>query len=71
MELRIDPRTKNRLAARGKSVVRPVEGGAMAEKIGAWCYLECSAKTKEGLREVFVNAARAALGTKKRRGKKQ
>jgi Ras family protein A len=39
----------------------------MAEKIGAVGYLECSAKTKEGVREVFEHAARAALARKKKR----
>jgi Ras family protein A len=43
---------------------------AVAQKIGAARYLECSAKTGEGVREVFEHATRAALlskrgGTKK------
>ena len=33
----------------------------MAEKINALAYLECSAKGKEGVREVFETATRAAL----------
>ena len=33
----------------------------MAEKISAFAYVECSAKSKEGLREVFETATRAAL----------
>jgi hypothetical protein len=41
--------------------VRPEEGRAMAEKINAFAYLECSAKSKEGVREVFETATRAAL----------
>jgi Ras family protein A len=42
----------------------------MSEKIGAFAYMECSAKTKEGVREVFETATRAALQTKKKRGRK-
>ena len=41
--------------------VRPEEGRTMAEKINAFAYLECSAKSKEGVREVFETATRAAL----------
>jgi len=44
--------------------VKPEEGRAMAEKINAFAYLECSAKSKEGVREVFETATRAALQVK-------
>ena len=37
------------------------EGRAMAERMGAYAYLECSAKLNEGVREVFETAAHAAL----------
>lgn len=47
--------------------VRSDEGRAMSEKINAYSYLECSAKTKEGVREVFETATRAALQTKKKK----
>jgi GTPase SAR1 family protein len=33
----------------------------MAERIGAWKYVECSAKSREGVEDVFQIAARAAL----------
>ena len=38
-----------------------VQGMAVANKIGAKHYLECSARTGEGVREVFQYATRAAL----------
>ena len=41
--------------------MKPEEGRAMAKRIGAFAYVECSAKNKEGVREVFETAARASL----------
>lgn len=38
-----------------------MQGMAVAQKIGAKQYLECSAKSGEGVREVFQYATRAAL----------
>ena len=49
------------------------QGEEVRKKIGAYKYLECSAKTNEGVRETFEHATRAALLTKKdgrRSGKK-
>ena len=50
------------------NVFLPPQGMAVAQKIGAKHYLECSAKTGEGVREVFQYATRAALLS---RGKKK
>jgi Ras family protein A len=44
---------------------------AVAQKIGARHYLECSARTGEGVREVFQYATRAALLTRASNKKKQ
>lgn len=43
------------------TVVDPTKGKALAKKIGAFSYAECSAKTGEGVKEVFQTAARAIL----------
>ncbi|KAK3585972.1 hypothetical protein CHS0354_038517 [Potamilus streckersoni] len=66
-DLRNDENTKRELMKMKQEPVRPEEGRAMAEKINAFSYLECSAKTKEGVREVFETATRAALQVKKKK----
>jgi Ras family protein A len=50
-----------------KEAVKFDDGRAMAERIGAACYLECSAKENDGVREVFEAATRAALRGKKKK----
>ncbi|KAM7295558.1 ras-like GTP-binding protein Rho1 [Ixodes scapularis] len=64
-DLRLDPHTMRELAKMKQKPVAPEEGRAMAEKINAYGYLECSAKTKDGVREVFETATRAALQVKR------
>merc|ERR1711994_600837 len=64
-DLRNDSNTIKELAKMKQEPVRPEEGRTMAEKINAFAYLECSAKSKEGVREVFETATRAALQVKK------
>ncbi|GAA48944.1 hypothetical protein T265_09132 [Opisthorchis viverrini] len=68
-DLRNDERARHELAKMRQEMVKPEEGRMLAEQISAYAYLECSAKTKEGVREVFETATRAALSTK-RKGKK-
>ncbi|KAG8842854.1 GTP-binding protein Rho1 [Tulasnella sp. 330] len=65
-ELRRDPQTIDYLRKVGQRPVTPEEGMIVSQKIGAKHYLECSAKTGEGITEVFQYAARCAL----RAGKK-
>jgi len=66
-DLRNDPNTIKELGKMKQEPVKPEEGRAMAEKINAFAYLECSAKSKEGVREVFETATRAALQVRKRK----
>ncbi|VEL27530.1 unnamed protein product [Protopolystoma xenopodis] len=68
-DLRNDEGTRRELARMKQEPVKTEDGKAMAEKIGAYAYIECSAKTKEGVREVFEIATRAALQSKKRKKK--
>ncbi|XP_068714778.1 ras-like GTP-binding protein RHO isoform X1 [Montipora capricornis] len=67
-DLRNDEGTKRELAKMKQEPVKAEEGATMGDKINAHCYMECSAKTKEGVRDVFKEATKAALETKKRRG---
>lgn len=46
-------------------MVATAEGKTLADKIKAYAYLECSAKTREGVREIFETAARASLQKQK------
>ena len=69
-DLRNDDITKRELLKTKQEPVTPEEGYEVAQKIGAHAYLECSAKTKEGVREVFETATSAALRVKQRGRKK-
>ena len=65
-DLRNDDETKQELANMKQEPVKAEDGRCMAERIHAFAYLECSAKTKEGVREVFETATRAALQVTKK-----
>lgn len=70
-DLRNDAKTIEELRKNGQSPVTSEEGLAVSQKIGAYKYLECSARTREGVREVFEHATRAALaGRGGKKGKK-
>jgi Ras family protein A len=66
-DLRNDLNTIRELAKMKQEPVRAEDGRAMKDRIGAYAYLECSAKTKEGVREVFETATKAALQMKKKK----
>jgi len=68
-DLRTDPKTIEDLRKTNQRPVSVEEGTTVANKIGARYYLECSAKTGEGVREVFQYATRSAL-LSKTKGKK-
>lgn len=69
-DLRNDPKTIEDLRKTNQQPVTTDEGMAIANKIGAYKYLECSAKDGEGVREVFEHATRAALLTRPRNAKR-
>lgn len=70
-DLRHDDATIWELQKMKQEPVKFEDGKNMAEKIDSFGYLECSAKSKDGVREVFETATRAALQVaKNKRGKK-
>jgi len=69
-DLRFDQKTQQDLHKSGQKPVLPEQAAHISQKIGAVKYLECSAKTSEGVREVFEHATRAALMSKKKKGPK-
>ncbi|GMM38826.1 Rho family GTPase [Saccharomycopsis crataegensis] len=63
-DLRANEDPEDAAAGRGRSLISYEEGFAMAKKIGALKYLECSAKKNRGVNEAFTEAARCALSAK-------
>ena len=63
-DLRNDENTKRELSKTKQEPVKSEEGSFICERIKAYAYLECSAKTREGVRDVFTTAAKAALTEK-------
>jgi Ras family protein A len=63
-DLRNDPKIIEELAKNKQKPVTAEEGEAVAAKIGAFKYIECSAKNGDGVKDVFVEATRAALQTR-------
>ncbi|KAG8821157.1 Rho GTPase [Serendipita sp. 400] len=63
-DLREDEETIQRLGRQGKRIIVYEEGLAVARRINASRYLECSAKHNRGVTEVFTEAARVAIGAR-------
>lgn len=66
-DLRRDDQTKRMLSAQGQAPISPEQGALVAKEIGAK-YIECSAKTGDGVKQVFDLALRESM--KGRWGKK-
>merc|ERR1712142_476311 len=60
-DLRKDENTIKQLNSRGQAMVTVEAAQRMAKEIGAVNFLECSALTQEGLKQVFDDAIRAAM----------
>lgn len=66
-DLRNDPNTIAELKKMGQKPVSYEEGQMVAMKIVAHSYIECSAKSKDNVREVFETATRAGLAVRKKK----
>jgi len=70
LDLRDDPETLRSLAVDGKAPISRSQAQKMANKIRAVRYLECSALTQQGLKQVFDEAVRAVISPKPVRKKR-
>lgn len=68
-DLRHEPGTMKRLGEMKESPVTYDQGKTLAEKLGAAAYVDCSAKTKVGVSEVFDNVVSAILDSVEQRAK--
>lgn len=66
-ELRDDEGIRKKLATQGYEPINTIEGKALAARIGAYAYLECYAKTKEGVDTALDIISQCAFNEKKRR----
>lgn len=71
LDLRDDPETMNRLREKGLSPISEIQGHQKAKEIGAVKFMECSALTQKGLKNVFDEAIRVVITPlKKQKSKK-
>eukprot|EP01103_Thecamoeba_quadrilineata_P001359 TRINITY_DN1120_c0_g3_i1.p1 TRINITY_DN1120_c0_g3~~TRINITY_DN1120_c0_g3_i1.p1 ORF type:complete len:194 (-),score=43.24 TRINITY_DN1120_c0_g3_i1:78-659(-) len=64
LDMREDKETLDRLAEKKLSPISTEQGNTMAREIKAIKYMECSALTQKGLKDVFDEAIRAVLTPK-------
>ena len=61
LDLRNDPKTIQELQQKRMAPVSREQGEALCSEIAGFKYLECSALTQEGLKQVFDEAIRCVL----------
>jgi len=69
-DLRKDEKTVKQLESRQQYMVNVENAQTMAKDIGAVKFLECSALTQEGLKQVFDDAIRAAMNKPEKKTRK-
>eukprot|EP00008_Paramoeba_atlantica_P004562 CAMPEP_0201487706 /NCGR_PEP_ID=MMETSP0151_2-20130828/15174_1 /ASSEMBLY_ACC=CAM_ASM_000257 /TAXON_ID=200890 /ORGANISM="Paramoeba atlantica, Strain 621/1 / CCAP 1560/9" /LENGTH=203 /DNA_ID=CAMNT_0047872831 /DNA_START=78 /DNA_END=689 /DNA_ORIENTATION=- len=61
VDLRDDKDLVEKLKQKGQSPISKEEGDSMAQQIGALKYMECSALTQKGLKQVFDSAIKCVI----------
>ena len=61
IDLRDDSATLSKLSSRGITPITKAQGDALATELKAAAYMECSAKTQAGLKDVFDRAIKVCL----------
>eukprot|EP01129_Flabellula_baltica_P013675 TRINITY_DN639_c0_g1_i1.p1 TRINITY_DN639_c0_g1~~TRINITY_DN639_c0_g1_i1.p1 ORF type:complete len:692 (-),score=158.54 TRINITY_DN639_c0_g1_i1:21-2096(-) len=70
-DLKNNPSTIERFEALGQQPLTTEDGIRLANEVGAYCAMECSALTGDNINEVFQEAIRAVLSPVTRKGGKQ
>ena len=71
LDLRHDPKAIRSLSDRRQQPVSFSEAQGLANELGAYRYLECSALTQQGLKQVFDGAIRCVLEQSQKQRKKK
>ncbi|KAG1223730.1 hypothetical protein G6F35_004477 [Rhizopus arrhizus] len=61
IDLREDQTVIEELSKQSEQVTSYQQGATVARQIGAYKYIECSAKLGQGVQEVFISAVRSTL----------
>jgi len=70
-DLRDDPQIQRALQARGRKPMSMADGVERAKELGCVKYMECSAFTMDGIKQVFDEAIRAGIAHKEKGKKKK
>jgi len=71
VDLRTNPSTLDELKATGKQPITTEQGKNQAKKLHALTYMECSAKTRENLKEVFDEAVKFIILKRRKKNRRK